>query len=65
MKSKNKSRDPDIGGSLAALRRASEVACKLAVQTNTGFWVMKNGKIVNLNPRAKRAKARGRCARAT
>jgi hypothetical protein len=65
VKSKIKSRDPDIRGSLAALRRASKVAWKLAVQTNTGFWVMKNGKIVNLNPRAKRAKARGRGARVT
>lgn len=62
MKSKIKPRDADIRGELAALCRA---AWKLARQTNTPFHVWMDGRIVNLNPGARRAKSRGRGARAT
>jgi ribosomal protein L39E len=58
MKSKIKSRDPDIRGSLPALKRAARVARKLARDTNTPFWVVKDGRLVNLNPRARNARAR-------
>jgi hypothetical protein len=66
---KSKSRDPIMRGALPALRRAARAAWKLAVELNTPFYVVKDGKIVNLNPNAKRRRAakrpRGRGARAT
>jgi hypothetical protein len=62
MKSKTKPRDADIRGEIAALRRAARAARKLARDTNTPFWVMKGGRVVNLNASRK---AHGRDARAT
>jgi hypothetical protein len=44
----------DIRGATAALRRASRAAWKLAKETKTPFHVWRDGKIVNLNPRAKK-----------
>jgi len=58
MKSSIKSRDPDIRGSFPALKRAAKAARKLARQTGTPFWVVKDGRIVNLNPRARNGRAR-------
>jgi hypothetical protein len=46
------SSDPDIQGSFAALKRAAKRAKQLAEATGTPLYVIKNGKIVNLNPRA-------------
>ncbi len=46
--------DPDVAGITRALRRASDRALRLAKATGTPFWVMKNGRMVNLNPGAKR-----------
>jgi hypothetical protein len=42
--------DTDITGSLPALRRAAKAARELAVATGTPFFVIENGRIVNLNP---------------
>jgi hypothetical protein len=42
------STDPDILGSLPALRRAALAARRLAKATGTPLYVMKNGRIVNL-----------------
>ena len=53
MKSKPDLKHPDIRSSLAALRRAARSAFKLAVQTNTPFYIWKDGQIVNLNPRGR------------
>jgi hypothetical protein len=53
MKVKFNTRDPDIIGSLPAMLRAARRAKRLAQQTGTPFWVMRNGKIVNLNPSAR------------
>jgi hypothetical protein len=44
---------PDVRTSLAALKRAAKSAWKLALQTNTPFYVWKDGKVVNLNPRGR------------
>lgn len=49
-----KSTDRDIVGSWPALRRAARRALRLAQATNTPLYVMKNGRIVNLNPTGKR-----------
>jgi hypothetical protein len=43
-----KSEDPDIEGSLPALRRTAKNALRLGLQTRTPVYVMKKGKIVDL-----------------
>ncbi len=45
--------DPHVAGVLRALRRASDRALRLSKATGTPFWVMQNGRMVNLNPNAK------------
>jgi len=42
--------NPDFPDELPALKRAAKSAFKLAKATGTPFFVMKKGKIVNLNP---------------
>jgi hypothetical protein len=48
-----KSSNPDITNSLKAIRRAARAARKLSIETKIPFYVMKNGKIVDLNRPAK------------
>jgi hypothetical protein len=43
-------------GSFAALKRASKRARKIAEETNTPFYVWKDGKVVNLIPGARNTK---------
>jgi hypothetical protein len=50
MNPKMQSTDPDIRGSLPALRRAAKAAMKLAKETGTPLYVVKKGRLVNLNP---------------
>jgi hypothetical protein len=58
---KMESTDPEVAATLRALRRASDRALRLSKATGTPFWVMKNGRMVNLNPKAKGdRKGRGR-----
>jgi hypothetical protein len=52
------SRDPDIIGSFAALKRAALAARRLSQETGTPFWVMIDGKIVDLNRPKSRPKTR-------
>ncbi len=40
--------DPDILGSLPALRRAAHRARRLAIRTGTPCYIMRGGKIVNI-----------------
>ncbi len=54
MKSKTKSTDPEVAATLRALRRAGKRAMRVSQATRTPFWVIKNGRMVNLNPKAKR-----------
>ena len=50
-------RDPDIRGSWPAMVRAAKRARKEAIAAGTPFYVVQDGRLVNLNPR-KRKKAR-------
>ncbi len=52
-------KDPDILGSMAALRRAAKRALREGLETGTPVWVIKNGRMVDLT-RGKRPKARAR-----
>ncbi len=56
MKSRPDHSDPDIRGALAALKRAAKSARKLSEATGTPFIVVRDGKIVNLNPTKKRSR---------
>jgi hypothetical protein len=53
MNDRRQSTDPWIAGITRALRRASDRALRLSKATGTPFWVMKNGRMVNLNPKAR------------
>jgi len=53
MKPVEKAVDPEIKLELAALRRAARYARRLSEETGTPFYVMKKGKIVDLNAGAK------------
>jgi len=53
MKLKLPTKDPDLLGSLPALRRAAKAARKLAEATGTPFYVWQNGRVVNLNPKGR------------
>ncbi len=61
MKKTMESKDPDIVGSLPALRRAARAARKLAERTGTPLYVLQGGKVVDINPiRRKRTNGRHR-----
>lgn len=49
--------DPLLRGSMPAMRRAAELARKIAIQTNTGLIVMREGKLTRLSGEALRAGA--------
>ena len=44
----SQARNPDLRGSLAAMRRAAEQARKTAVQTDTAIVVVKDGKLLRI-----------------
>ncbi len=46
-----KSKDPDIIGSYAALRRAAKRALQIGLETGTPMYVLIDGKIVDLTER--------------
>jgi hypothetical protein len=52
--------DPDMRGVMPALRRAAKAALELGRQTGTPVYVMKNGRIVNINPGGKLKRPRRR-----
>jgi hypothetical protein len=41
-----KAKDPDVRGSLAAMRRAAAMARETAIQTDTGIVVVRDGKTI-------------------
>lgn len=48
------SKDPDIIGSYAALRRAAKRALQIGLETGTPVYVLEDGKIVDLTKRHRR-----------
>ncbi len=53
MNKKPTATDPHIAAITRALRRASDRALRLSKATGTPFWVMKSGRMVNLNPKVR------------
>lgn len=43
-----KAKNPDIRNSLTAMKRAAELARKIAIQTNTAIVLVKDGKPVRI-----------------
>ena len=58
MKTKMVSKDTDIRGSLPALKRAARSARKLAKATGTPVYVLRKGKVVDLNIGAHKRRSR-------
>lgn len=52
------SKDPDIIGSYAALRRAARRALQIGLETNTPVYVMIKGQIVDLTKRRRNKRNR-------
>ena len=44
-----RARNPDLRGSLAAMRRAADLARKTAIQTDTGIIIVRDGKPVRIS----------------
>lgn len=53
------SKNPDIVGSLPALRRAARAARKLAKRTGTPLYIFRDGRVVDINPLKRRRKKSG------
>ncbi len=43
-------KDPDLAGSLTAIRRAAKRAAQVAISTNTALIIQRNGKCVHVKP---------------
>jgi hypothetical protein len=50
MRDISEAKDPDLRASPVAMRRAAELARKIAIQTGTDLIVMKDGKLTRLHP---------------
>lgn len=46
--------DPEARAALAAMQRAAELARKIAIQTDTGIVIQKDGKLIRLSAQALR-----------
>lgn len=44
----SEAKNPDLRGSLAAMRRAAEMARQIAIQTNTEIVIVQDGKPVHI-----------------
>ena len=44
----SEAKNPDLRGSMAAMRRAAEMARTTAIQTGTGIVVSRDGKVVHI-----------------
>jgi hypothetical protein len=54
----SKAKNADLRGSLAALQRAAAEARRIAIQTNTGIVIMRDGQLVHLSAEDLRRQAR-------
>jgi hypothetical protein len=51
----SKAKNPDLRASLAAMRRAAQEARRIAIQTNTGIILARDGKPVHISAEQLRA----------
>lgn len=55
----SKAKNPDLRASLAAIRRAAEMARSTAIQTNTEIVIVRDGKPVRITAEELRKEQRG------
>ncbi|MDA8248015.1 MAG: hypothetical protein M0Z28_02460 [Rhodospirillales bacterium] len=55
----SKAKNPDLRASLAAMRRAAEMARSTAIQTNTEIVIVRDGKPVRITAEELRKEQRG------
>jgi hypothetical protein len=53
----SKAKNPDLRASMAAMQRAAELARKIAIQTDTGIVIVRDGKLVRVSAQALRDNA--------
>lgn len=53
----SQAKNPDLRGSLAAMKRAAQMARDVAIQTNTAIILMQDGKIVRVTAEELRRQA--------
>jgi hypothetical protein len=58
----SKAKNPDLRASLAAMRRAADMARSTAIQTNTDIVIVKDGKPVRVTAEELREERRARKA---
>ncbi|MBK8374883.1 hypothetical protein [Sphingorhabdus sp.] len=51
----SKAKNPKLRASMAAMRRAAEMARKTAIQTDTGIVIVRDGKVVHISAAELRA----------
>lgn len=56
----SKAKDPDVRASLGALRRAAQLARKIAIQTETGIVVVSDGRRHRISANELRQQAAGK-----
>ncbi len=56
----SKAKNPDLRASLAAMRRAADMARSIAIQTNTEIIIVKDGKPVRVTAEELREEQRAR-----
>jgi mRNA degradation ribonuclease J1/J2 len=54
----SKAKNPDLRGSMKALRRAAKLARQTAMQTDTAIIIVRDGKSVRVTAKELRAKAK-------
>lgn len=63
MKDISEAKDPDLRASVAAMRRAAELARQTAIRTDTDLVVVKNGQLVRIPAHVLRAQSSDRSKR--
>lgn len=58
----SEAKNPDLRGSLTALRRASEMARQTAIQTETNLVIFEGGRILHISAQTLREQAQARTA---
>ncbi len=58
-------KDPDLRGSYAAMRRAAMLARKVAIQTDTGIVIVKDGQLTFVDAKTLREQAEAQNASTT
>jgi len=62
MNTQDFAKNPEVRDAMAALQRAAELARKIAIQTDTGIVIQKDGKLTRISAQELRATAAKPCS---